>query len=106
MSDPSKPESLKIEDARDLAEALVGVIDCVLALGIALAATGCVRREEIAAAMAEVLRQQQAGGEAATRQYAAKVLEQFFAAKGIGDPAPRFTVVTGGKPDDEPPAAA
>jgi hypothetical protein len=106
MSDPTKLTGLTVTGQRDIAEALVGVVDAVFGIGVALATAGAIERVQLAAAMAEVLRQQEERGETKPFQYCAALLSEKFAAWSTGTVPPRpFSVIDGGKPD-EPPGAA
>jgi hypothetical protein len=90
--------SLTLSSQEDHGEALVGILECVYGLGVALANAGLVTRAEIAAAMSSLLQQQEDAGALPPRMYPAKVLRHLFSAQVIGDPARRFTVVDGDKP--------
>lgn len=82
------------------------MVDAVVGLGIALVHAGAVTRPEIAAALSEVLRQLQARAASLARQSAALALQAFFAAPVAGERPRHFTVLNGGKGDDESPRAA
>jgi hypothetical protein len=78
-------------------------------LGVALANAGFVTREDIAAAMAKILQQQEAQQATPARTFAVRAMVALFSREVVTDPKRRFGVVDSGRqvePPDDPPRAA
>lgn len=98
MADPFPPISLTGPNDRD--ELLIGIMDALFGLGVALSNAGLVTREQIAAAMVNVVQQQRTQNATPASTYAARLMAHLFSAQVITDPLKRFGVVDGGKVDE------
>lgn len=78
----------------------LGLLDCLLAFGVALANSGVMTRQQIADAMETVIRQQRRneGDAHPGRHLAAETLRQVFSIP-VRDGSP-FAIIEGGKPDE------
>lgn len=78
------------------------MVDVLIGLSVALSRTGHITREQIAAAMKEVIEQQRTQNPVPARTYTAELMAEIFSAEVVTDPHKRFGAVDGGKVDDPP----